>query len=153
MNDYQFGNFVCKLREEKGLTQKNIADLLGVTPAAVSKWENGSSKPRVEVLFALAKILDVRPEELLAGKFLEEEPIRAETASCINERYEYLSRIESYAASRVKLKRLLSATIDMITAAAFAWLTTLALHEFTISASIEARTQAMICILWAMLSF
>ena len=47
MNDYRFGNFVCMLREKKGFTQAEIAQKLGVTPAAVSKWENGSSKPRV----------------------------------------------------------------------------------------------------------
>lgn len=72
MNDYNFGNFVCKLREEKGLTQADIAEQLGVTAAAVSKWENGSSKPRVEVLFKLAEILGVRPEELMAGHYIEE---------------------------------------------------------------------------------
>ncbi len=73
MNDYNFGNFVCTLREKKGLTQADVASALGVTPAAVSKWENGSSKPRVEVLFRLAELLGVKPEELVAGKYLEEE--------------------------------------------------------------------------------
>ena len=73
MNDYNFGNFVCMLREKKGLTQADVASAMGVTPAAVSKWENGSSKPRVEVLFRLAELLGVKPEELMAGKYLEEE--------------------------------------------------------------------------------
>ena len=72
MNDYNFGNFVCTLREKNGLTQAEIADKLGVTAAAVSKWENGSSKPRVEVLFKLAEILGVRPDELMAGHYIEE---------------------------------------------------------------------------------
>ena len=72
MNDYNFGNFVCALREKNGLTQAEIADKLGVTAAAVSKWENGSSKPRVEVLFKLAEILGVRPDELMAGHYIEE---------------------------------------------------------------------------------
>ena len=71
MNDYNFGNFVCMLREKKGLTQADVAEQLGVTAAAVSKWENGSSKPRVEVLFKLAEILGVRPEELMAGHYIE----------------------------------------------------------------------------------
>ncbi len=73
MNDYNFGNFVCMLREQKGLTQADIANQLGVTAAAVSKWENGSSKPRVEVLFKLSEILGVRPEELMAGHYIENE--------------------------------------------------------------------------------
>ena len=71
MNDYNFGNFVCMLREKIGLTQAEVAEKLGVTAAAVSKWENGSSKPRVEVLFKLAEILGVRPEELMAGHYIE----------------------------------------------------------------------------------
>ena len=57
MNDYQFGNFVYRLREQKKMTQAELARMLGVTPAAVSKWENGSSKPRTEVLFRLAAVL------------------------------------------------------------------------------------------------
>ena len=59
MNDYNFGNFLCMLRVKNGMTQADIANKLGVTPAAVSKWENGSSKPRVEVLFQLAQLLTV----------------------------------------------------------------------------------------------
>ena len=84
MNDYTFGNFICMLRERKGLTQQDIADQLGITPAAVSKWENGSAKPRVQVLFQLADILGVRAEELMAGKFLNTEAIDARAVKEIN---------------------------------------------------------------------
>lgn len=147
MNDYAFGNFVCMLRENKGLTQQNIADMLGVTPAAVSKWENGSSKPRVEVLFTLAKILDVRPEELMAGKFLTEKTIDAETAQYINERYEYLSKIEPHASARVKFKRLLSSIIDLSTTTVFAWLTTSIAEQLTTGADLNPGTKSIICVL------
>jgi len=106
MNDYNFGNFVCMLREKKGFTQAQIAQLLGVTPAAVSKWENGSSKPRVEVLFRLADILEVRPEELLAGHYIVVEDSLDPTAvDEINRRYEYLRKIDSYNTTGVKLRR------------------------------------------------
>ena len=71
MNDYKFGNFLCGLREAKGMTQLEIANMLGVTTAAVSKWENGESKPRTETLFKLAEILDISAEELMAGKTRE----------------------------------------------------------------------------------
>ena len=84
MNDYNFGNFVCMLREKKGLTQADVAGMLGVTAAAVSKCENGSSKPRVEVLFKLAEILEVRPEELIAGHYIiEGSELSAEGAKAI----------------------------------------------------------------------
>ena len=103
MNDYRFGNFVCMLREKKGLTQAEIAQKLGVTPAAVSKWENGSSKPRVEVLFQLAGILDVRPEELMAGEYIAGETLNPDAVKQINERYEYLRKIDSFDIGRRRL--------------------------------------------------
>lgn len=112
MNDYNFGNFVCMLREKKGLTQAEIAQQLGVTPAAVSKWENGSSKPRVEILFQLANILEVKPEELMAGNYIVEEPLEPNVIKQINERYEYLRRIDSFATSKVKFRRILAFLID-----------------------------------------
>ena len=112
MNDYNFGNFVCQLREQKGLTQADIAQELGVTPAAVSKWENGSSKPRVEILFRLAQILDARPEELMAGHHIVEETLNTEAIKQINERYEYLRRIEMYNTTRAKIRRIFAWVID-----------------------------------------
>ncbi len=114
LNDYNFGNFVCELREKKGLTQADIAGELNVTPAAVSKWENGSSKPRVEVLFRLAEILGVRPEELMAGKYLEEESPSPEALKQLNDRYEYLRRIDSYNKVGVKFRRIGAAMIDWL---------------------------------------
>ena len=112
MNDYSFGNFVCFLREEKGLTQSDIAERLGVTPAAVSKWENGSSKPRVEVLFKLAEILGVRPEELMAGHYIKEENLDPEAVRSINERYEYLIKTDTHNTTGVKMRRLFAWIID-----------------------------------------
>lgn len=112
MNDYRFGNFVCMLRENKGLTQAEIAQSLGVTPAAVSKWENGSSKPRVEVLFQLAGILGVRPEELMAGQYITDESLNPDAVKQINERFEYLRKIDFYNTTSVKLRRLLAWIID-----------------------------------------
>jgi len=112
VNDYNFGNFVCQLREQKGLTQADIAQELGVTPAAVSKWENGSSKPRVEILFRLAQILDARPEELMAGHHIVEESINTEAVKQINERYELLRRIERHNTARAKIRRIFAWIID-----------------------------------------
>jgi len=112
LNDYNFGNFVCSLREKKGLTQADLARQLGVTPAAISKWENGSSKPRVEVLFQLADILGARPEELMAGRYLEKEQIDPESVKMINDKYEYVRRIELHNTSKTKIFRLVAGFID-----------------------------------------
>ncbi len=112
MNDYAFGNFICTLREKKELTQAELARQLGVTPAAVSKWENGSSKPRVEILFQLAEILGVKTEELMAGHYIVQETLDPEAVRQINERYEYLRKIDSHTAPKVKARRFIAWLLD-----------------------------------------
>lgn len=112
MNDYSFGNFLCMLREKNGMTQADVANSLGVTPAAVSKWENGSSKPRVEVLFHLAQILGVRAEELMCGHYIQQETLKPDVLKQINERYTYLMKVDSFNTVEVKLRRLLAWSID-----------------------------------------
>jgi len=112
VNDYNFGNFVCQLREKNGLTQAEVASRLGVTAAAVSKWENGSSKPRVEILFQLAEMLGVRPEELMVGHYIEDEGLDPEAVRQINQRYEYLRRIDMHNEIGTKIRRLVAWLID-----------------------------------------
>lgn len=112
MNDYKFGNFICMLRVKNGMTQADLANKLGVTPAAVSKWENGSSKPRVEVLFQLAHLFGVRAEELMSGQYIAAEALDPEAVKQINERYTYLMRVEPYNTASVKWRRMLAWVID-----------------------------------------
>lgn len=112
MNDYKFGNFLCMLREKNGMTQSELANKLGVTPAAVSKWENGSSKPRVEILFQVAHLFGVRAEELMSGQYIPEEKLDPEIVKQINERYTYLMRVDTYNTANVKWRRILAWAID-----------------------------------------
>lgn len=72
MDENNFGNKIAALRKAKGYTQAYVAKALGVTPAAVSKWENSTAKPRVEMLFRLAELLEVNAEELMAQSVSEE---------------------------------------------------------------------------------
>ncbi len=112
MNDYNFGNFIFFLREQKGYTQAEIAAMLNVTPAAVSKWENGESKPRLETLFKLADILGVKAEELIAGRKMYDAPINAEAINKIYEKYDVISKVESHDKPIVKLLRIVAFLID-----------------------------------------
>ncbi|MBO5784376.1 MAG: helix-turn-helix transcriptional regulator, partial [Clostridia bacterium] len=112
MNDYKFGNFLCELREKNGMTQAELANKLGVTPAAVSKWENGSSKPRVEMLFQVAHLLGVRVEELMSGQYIAEEILDPEVLKQINEQYNYLMRVDTYNTVNVIWRRILAWAID-----------------------------------------
>lgn len=71
MNDYNFGNFLYSLRTEKGLSQSQLGEMLGVTNKAVSKWENGSAKPNTKLIPKIAEIFSITVEEIFACKRIE----------------------------------------------------------------------------------
>lgn len=62
------GKRIGMLRRQKGLKQDELADKLGVSPQAVSKWENDQTCPDISLLPELARILEVSVDELLSGK-------------------------------------------------------------------------------------
>ena len=59
------GETLKELRTERNMTQEFVAESLGVSRQAVSKWENGSSEPSTSNLIAIAKLYETPPEELL----------------------------------------------------------------------------------------
>ena len=59
------GENIRRLRVEKGMTQKELADKLFVTAQAVSRWENGEVEPSVSTISAIAKIFEVSGDEIL----------------------------------------------------------------------------------------
>ncbi len=76
MKDYSFGNFLRELRERRGLSQYQLGALVGVSNKAVSKWENGSSKPKSPLLFRLSELLGVTVDELFACRLRSSESNR-----------------------------------------------------------------------------
>ena len=67
MNMYKFGNYIYKLREEKNLTQTELAKQLDVSDKSISKWENGQAFPRIETLEKLAVALDTTVEDVFSA--------------------------------------------------------------------------------------
>lgn len=67
MNMYKFGNYICKLREEKNLTQADLANQLDVSDKSISKWENGQAFPRIETFEKLAVALDTTVEDIFSA--------------------------------------------------------------------------------------
>ncbi len=61
------GNRISRLRKGKGMSQEALAEQIGVSPQAVSKWENDQSCPDISLLPQLAKLLDITVDELLTG--------------------------------------------------------------------------------------
>ena len=68
MDQIKMGKFIKELRQEKGLTQKEIGDKLNITDNSISKWERGINAPDIYLLAPLSKILGVSINELLNGK-------------------------------------------------------------------------------------
>lgn len=73
INNDKFGQFVAKVRKEKEMTQKELADQLFVSDKTVSKWERGNSMPNVSLLLPLADVLDITVTELLQGEKLNDD--------------------------------------------------------------------------------
>ena len=68
MNQEKIGQFIKKIRQDNKLTQKELADKLGVTYQAVSKWENGKNVPDVSILKEMSKMFNVDIDEILDGE-------------------------------------------------------------------------------------
>ena len=75
MKEKTMGSLIAELRKAKGMTQLELANFLGVTDKAVSKWERDLSCPDVNTLPKLAQILGVSVDELLqAGAVPQSKP-------------------------------------------------------------------------------
>ena len=67
LDSVKIGGFISGKRRELGMTQQQLADRLNISFQAVSKWENGSTFPNVELLPELSKAMEVTVDELLSG--------------------------------------------------------------------------------------
>ena len=67
------GKRISEYRKKKNLKQDELAEMLGVSPQAVSKWENDLSCPDIALLPELSRILEVSIDELVQGK--KDEPL------------------------------------------------------------------------------
>lgn len=67
MNQENIGKFISKERKNKNLTQKELADNLGISEKTISKWECGKGLPEVSLMQPLCKELDISVNELLNG--------------------------------------------------------------------------------------
>ncbi|MGN0613012.1 MAG: helix-turn-helix domain-containing protein [Porcipelethomonas sp.] len=72
MDLIQTGKFIATLRKEKGLTQEQLGEKVGVTNKTVSRWETGTYLPPADILLAMSELFDVSINELLSGNKLTE---------------------------------------------------------------------------------
>ena len=74
MKQTTFGAIIRSLRKQNHMTQAALADKVGVTDKAVSKWERGISYPDVSIFPVLANVLGVTSDDLLKGCDVEDSP-------------------------------------------------------------------------------
>ncbi|MCR5594213.1 MAG: helix-turn-helix domain-containing protein [Lachnospiraceae bacterium] len=70
MDQEKIGKFISVCRKEKGLTQASLAEKLGITDRAVSKWETGKSLPDASIMLELCELLEINVNELLTGEHI-----------------------------------------------------------------------------------
>ncbi len=85
MDQIKIGRFIAKLRKEKKLTQANLAEKLGISDRAVSKWECGKSLPDASIMLELCSILSITVNELLYGERIEMDDYNKKTEELILE--------------------------------------------------------------------
>ncbi len=72
MDQQKVGQFLKELRNEKSVTQAELAEVLGVSNRSISRWENGTTMPDFDLLIELAKYYDVEVGEILDGERKED---------------------------------------------------------------------------------
>lgn len=79
MDQQKTGRFIAQRRKEKNLTQMQLAEILGITDRAVSKWENGRSLPDSSIMLDLCRELGITVNDLLNGEVISMENYNKET--------------------------------------------------------------------------
>ena len=73
MDQIKIGRFIAERRKKAGLTQLQLAEKLGITDKAISKWERGLTMPDTSIMLELCDIISISVNELLCGEKLDME--------------------------------------------------------------------------------
>ncbi|MCR4956930.1 MAG: helix-turn-helix domain-containing protein [Lachnospiraceae bacterium] len=73
MDQKKIGLFIAEIRKEKGYTQRQLAEQLGASDKAISRWETGRGMPDTSIMPQLCRVLDININELLSGERLTAE--------------------------------------------------------------------------------
>lgn len=121
MDSRIIGNFIKEQRTQKALTQKQLAEKLGVTDKAISRWETGKGIPDVSLLIPLSEVLGVSVNEILIGERIEEE--------------KKIEKYEETIVNTLKINKKQISKLHKIIYALFVAVEIVAIYGFTIGAS------------------
>lgn len=105
MNKEKIGKFILELRNEKGISQEKLAEMISITRQSVSKWENGKTSPDSQTLIILSNIFNVTVNEILMGEYLTEDSVEEKQEKLI------LSLNDEYSSKQKKIKKLMKIII------------------------------------------
>ena len=95
MDQKKIGAFIAQRRKELDMTQKELAEKLGITDRAVSKWETGRSMPDLSLLQPLSHVLKIDVNDLLNGAIISEDTYRKKSGENLISLAE-LNRLKSF---------------------------------------------------------
>ncbi len=92
MNQEKIGKFIATCRKEQNLTQEQLAEKLGITYKAVSKWECGKGLPDASIMIELCKILKITVNDLLSGEKVDKEDYQKKLEQNIIDTIDYTDK-------------------------------------------------------------
>lgn len=114
MDQIAIGKFIAQCRKEKKLTQAQLAERLGVSDKAVSKWENGRSMPDCSIMLELCAQIGITVNDLLNGRRIDMENYKEKAEQTL---FEMREREESANRTLLRLEIVLGvlATVSLVT--------------------------------------
>lgn len=96
MDQEKIGKFIFELRKEKKMTQQELADKIGVTDRAISKWENGRGMPDLSLMKPLCDVLGITLNELISGERIEKKELQKKSEENILKTINYSNKKTKY---------------------------------------------------------
>ncbi len=107
MDNRKFGAMIAAMRKENAMTQKDLAERLGVSSMAIARWEKGKGYPEISLLPLMSEVLGITPGELLSG---ERNPAGyqppEEEDALVTDMIEYAEKITRYKSSGIAFSML-----------------------------------------------
>ena len=105
MDQVKIGKFISACRKKLNITQEKLAEELGVSKNAVSKWERGLNLPDASLMLKLCQTINISLNELFAGEYLNEDRLKEQSEKNLlailklnydkNKKYNYLIKLKS----------------------------------------------------------
>lgn len=94
MDQRQIGKFIAELRNEKGMTQSELGEKIGVTNKTISRWENGNYMPDISIITTLCAELDISANELLCAQHLKDSEFKTKADENLIESFHRIKNIK-----------------------------------------------------------